>query len=84
MKNEKRKRELIPIPTIEPGDTKRKHIIGSVPLFKTESESETDTLPPHSKNIKDVLTRKVSHDPTFGIYQDDTDGSFNKGRSSFN
>jgi hypothetical protein len=54
-----------------------------VPLFKTESESETDTLPPHSKYIEDALTRKVTHDPTFGIYQDDTDGSFKIGRSSF-
>ena len=62
---------------------KRKRIIGSVPLFKTESESETDTLPPHSKYIKDVLTRKVSHDPTFGVYQDDTEGSFKIGWSSY-
>ena len=54
-----------------------------MPLFQTESESETDTLPAHSKCIQDVLTRKVSHDPTFGVYQDDTDGSFKIGRSIF-
>jgi len=83
LKTEKRKREPIPIPIIETGDAKRKRIIGSVPLFKTESESETDTLPPHSKYIKDVLTRNVSRDPTFSVYQDDTDGSFKIGRSSF-
>ena len=65
------------------GNTQRKRIIGSVTLFKTESESETDTLPPHSKYIQDVLTRKVTHDPTFGVYQDDTDGSFKIGRASF-
>ena len=47
LKTEKPKREPIPIPIIETGDTKRKRIIGSVPLFKTESESETDTLPAH-------------------------------------
>ena len=43
-------------------------------MFITESDSETDTLPAHSKYIQDVLTRKVSHDPTFGIYQDDNGG----------
>ena len=82
-KTEKRKLEPIPIPIIETGDVKRKRVIGSLPLFQTESESETDTLPAHSKYIQDVLTRKVSHDPRFGVYQDDTDGSFNRGRSSF-
>ena len=46
---------------------KRNRIIGSVPLFKTESESETDTLPAHSKYIQDLLTHEVYHDPTFGI-----------------
>jgi len=25
----------------------------------------------------------LSHDPTFGVYQDETDGSFKIGRSSF-
>ena len=54
-----------------------------MPLFKTESESETDTLPPHSKYIKNVLTRKIYLDSTFGVYQDDTDGSLKIGRSSF-
>jgi len=37
----------------------------------------------HSEYIQNVLRRKVSHDPTFGVYQDDTDGSFKIGRSSF-
>jgi hypothetical protein len=84
LKTEKRKREPIPIPIIESGDAKREPKIGLMPLFKTESESETDTLPAHSKYIKGELKRKVSHDPTFGVYQDDTDGSFKIGRSSFN
>ena len=78
MKTEKQKLE--PIPIIETSSTKtnfktkpkRIRIIGSVPLFKTESESETDTSPTHSKYIHNVLTRNVSHDPTFGVYQDDT------------
>ena len=58
LKTEKRRREPILIPIIEIGDAKRKHIIGPVPMFKTESESETDTLPTHSNYIKDVLTLK--------------------------
>ena len=44
LKTEKRKREPIPIPIIETGDIKQKRIIGSVPLFKTESDSDTDIL----------------------------------------
>ena len=48
-----------------------------------ESESETDHSPMHSEYIQNVLRRKVSHDPTFGVYQDITDGSFKIGRSSF-
>ena len=83
LKNEKRKREPIPIPITETLDRKRKRVFGSVPLFKTESESETDISPAHSRYIQDVLTRKESNDPTFGVYQDDTDGSFKIGRSSF-
>jgi hypothetical protein len=91
--NRKRKRETIPI--VETRGTnpsfttksKRKRIIDSVPLFKEESlaetESETDTLPVHSKYIDNVLKRKESHDSSFGVYQDDTDGSFKIGRSSF-
>ena len=62
-KTEKHKSEPIPIPIIETGDKKRKLMIDPVPLFKTDSESENDILPPHSKYIQDVLTRKVSHDP---------------------
>jgi len=91
LKTEKQKREPIPIPVIETGSTepsfktkpKRKRIIGSVPLFKTQSESETDVSPVHSEYIQNVLRRKVSHDPTFGVYQDDADGSCKIGRSSF-
>ena len=69
LKTEKRKREPIPIPIIETGNVKQKRIIGSVPLFKTESDSDTDIMPVHSKYINDVLTRNVSHDPTFGVYK---------------
>jgi hypothetical protein len=95
LKNEKRKREPIPIPIIDTGrpnpgfttKTKRKRIIGSVPLFKeeslAESESETDSVSMHSKYIDNVLKRKGSHDSTFGVYQNDADGSFKIGRSSF-
>jgi len=54
-----------------------------VSLFITESESETDASPTFSKYIHNVLTREVSHDPTFGVYQDDTNGAFKIGRSSF-
>ena len=80
LKSEKQKREPIPIPIIETGVTqpsfktkpKRKRIIGSLPWFKTETldyESETDFLSVYSKYINDVLRRKASHDPTFGVYQ---------------
>jgi len=54
-----------------------------MPLFKTQSESQTDDSLAHSKYILNALTREVSQDPTFGVYQDDTDGSFKIGRSSF-
>jgi len=37
----------------------------------------------HSKYIHNVLRRKLSHDSTFDVYQDDTGGSFKIGRSSF-
>jgi hypothetical protein len=57
-------------------------MIRSVPVFKTETtetESETDVgssvSPVHSKYIQGILRRKASHDPTFGVYQDDADGS---------
>ena len=83
LKTEKRKRERILIPIIEIVDTKSKRINGSVPLFQTKSESESGTLPAHSMYIQNVLTRKVSHNPTFGVYQDDTEGSFKIERASF-
>ena len=50
-------------------------IRGSVPLFKTESESETDVSPMHSEYME--------NDPTFGVYQDNIDSSFKIGRSGF-
>ena len=86
LKTEKEKRESIPNPIIEISrtkpsfktKTKRKIIIGSVPLFKTDNESETNSSPMHSKYIHNLLTRKVSHDPTFGVYQEDANGSFKK------
>ena len=79
--------EPIPITVLETGVAQPdfkikpniKRVIGSLPLFKTETldnESETDSLPVHSKCINNVLRRKVLHDPTFGVYKDDTDGSF--------
>ena len=37
----------------------------------------------HSKYIHNVLKRKLSHDPTFGVYRDGVNGSFKIGRSSF-
>jgi hypothetical protein len=57
-------------------------------VFKTEStESEMDTessvSPGHSKYIQGVLRRKVSHDHTFGVYQEDANGSFNIRFSKF-
>jgi len=81
LKREKQKREPIQIPIVETGGTqpnlktkpKRKHIIGSLPLFKTgtiDSESQTNSLPVHSKYINNVLRCKLSHDTTFGVYQD--------------
>lgn len=50
-----------------------------MPLFKTASLSETDDLPDNSKYIRNALTRKVSHDPTLHVYQDDTNGCFKIG-----
>ena len=57
---------------------KRERITGSLPWFKTEildSESETDSLPIHSDYINNILKRKVSHARTFGLYQNENDGS---------
>ena len=33
--------------------------------------------------INNVLRRKISHDPTSGVYQDDTSGSFKIRKSCF-
>jgi len=55
-----------------------------VPFIKAEkSELETNSQPLHSTYIHNVLRRRLSHDPTFGVYQNDTDGSFKIGSSSF-
>jgi hypothetical protein len=70
---------------------KRKRVVGSTPKFHTETEtvdteSETDAgsdSPGNSKYIQDVLKCRKSHDPTFGIYQDNTDGSLRIGSSRF-
>jgi len=91
LKTEKQEREPISIPIIETSSAepsfktkpKRKRIIGSLPLFKLGSKPQTDLSRMHSECIQNVLRRKVSHDPTFGVYEVDTDGSFKIGRSSF-
>jgi hypothetical protein len=83
LKTEKLKREPIAIPIIE---TKRKtgpFIKGEEEEEEIDSESATNSPPVHSMYIHNVLKRKLSHDPTFGVYRDDTDGSFKIGRSSF-
>ena len=33
--------------------------------------------------MQNILTRKASHESTFGVYQNDSDVSFKIGRSSF-
>ena len=61
---------------------KRQHrrIIGWAPVFKSEtaqsgSEKDVgDASPMHSKYIHSVQRRKVSLHPTFGVFQEDTDG----------
>jgi hypothetical protein len=91
LENRERKKGTHSHSHYETGSTKRifkrkperKRIICSVPLFKPEYESETDASPTHSKYIYNVLTRKLSHDSTFVVYQDDTNGSFKIGSSSF-
>jgi len=37
----------------------------------------------HSNYIHNVLRSRLSHDPAFGVYQDEGNGSFKIGRSSF-
>jgi hypothetical protein len=71
-------KEQIAIPIIE---TTRKN--GPfIKAEKPESEIETGFQPVHSKYIHNVLKRKLTHDPTFGVYQSDTNGSFKIGRLS--
>jgi hypothetical protein len=67
---EKLKREPIPIRIIET-------------THKREPELETNSQPVHSNYIHNVLRRKLWHDPTFRVYQDETDGCFKTGCSSF-
>jgi hypothetical protein len=67
--------------------TRRKRVIGSAPVFRTETtetESENDEgIQVPLKHIEDELKRKLSHDPTFSVYQDCTDDSLKIGRSKF-
>jgi hypothetical protein len=46
----------------------------------SESDTESSVSPVHSKYIQGVLRRKVSHDHTFGVYQEDATVSFKIGR----
>jgi hypothetical protein len=99
LKNGETKRDPIAIPIVETGGTryskpsfktkaKRKCIKGTAPVSKTEStESETDTessvSPVNSKYMQGVLKCKLTHDHTFGVYQDDANCSFKIRRSKF-
>jgi len=79
LKTEKLKQKTIPIPIVE---ATRK----SGPFIKAEkleSELETHSQPVLSKYIHNVLRPKLSHDPNFGVYQDDANGSFKIRCSSF-
>ena len=75
LKAEKLKREPIPIPMI--ATTPKSGTF--IKTEKLEPELQTNSQPVHSKYIHNVLRRKLSHDPTFGVYQDDTDVSFKIG-----
>ena len=79
LKTEKLKREPIPIPIIE--TTRKRGPFNKAE--KLEPELETNSQPVHSKYTHNVMRRKLSHDPTFGVYQDETDSSFKIGRSCF-
>jgi hypothetical protein len=75
----KKLREPIPIQIIE--TTRKRGTFNKA--GKLEPELETNSQPVHSNYIHNVLRSRLSHDPTFGVYQDETDGSFKIGRSSF-
>jgi hypothetical protein len=76
LRTERLSREPIAVPILE---TTRK----TGPFIKAEKpESEIQTVL-HSKCIQNVLKRKLTHDPTFGVYRDDTDDSFKIGISGF-
>jgi len=79
LKTEKLKRKPIPIPIRE--TTRKRGPFNKAE--KLEPELETNSQPVHSNHIHNVLRCRLSHDPTFGMYQDKTDGSFKIGRSSF-
>jgi hypothetical protein len=97
LKNSKLKAGTHPILIVETGGTpetkpmfktksKRKRVISSAPVFKTEpieTETETDDgSPTPSRYIAGMLRSKSFNAPTFGVYQDDS-GSFKIGRSTF-
>jgi hypothetical protein len=64
LKDEKQRREPIPVPIIERKIDNRNRLLP----VKTGSSSV------HSKCIRNISKRKLSHDPNFGVYRDDTDG----------
>jgi hypothetical protein len=76
LRTERLNREPIAVPILE---TTRK----TGPFIKAEKpESEIQTGL-HSKYIQNVLKRKQTHEPTFGVYRDDTDDSFKIGSLGF-
>jgi hypothetical protein len=76
LKTERLNREPTAVPIIE---ATRK----TGPFIKAERPESQIETGFHSKYVQNVLKRTLTHDPTFGVYQDDTDGSFKIGRSSF-
>ena len=51
--------------------------------LKRYSQNQKQISVIHAKYIHSVLRRMLSHGPTCGVYQDDTDGSFKIGWSKF-
>jgi hypothetical protein len=76
LKTERLNRKPIAVPMIE---TTRK----TGPFIKAERPQSEIQTGLHSKYVQNVLKRKLTHDTTFGVYQDDTESYFNIGRSSF-
>jgi hypothetical protein len=79
LRTERLNREPIAVPIVE---TTRK-TSPFIKAEKPESEMQTGFQPVHSKYIQNVLKRKLMHDPTIGLYQDDTNSCFKIGRLSF-